>query len=83
MLVICGTLDQTVQLKNSSQKICRPSVARLSTDSSPTDDQQSGGRQNKTNSGLLKKTDTQTISFSLMIEYELSRKFYHRPTALL
>ena len=61
MLVICGTWDQTVQLKNSSQKICHI----------------------KTNSGLLKKTDTQTISFSLMIEYELSRKFYHRPTALL
>ena len=55
MLVIRGTWDQTVQLKNSSQKIC----------------------QIKSNSGLLKKTDTQTISFSLMIEYELSRKFYH------
>ena len=61
MLVICGTWDQTVQLKNSSQKIC----------------------QIKSNSGLLNKTDTQTISFSLMIEYELSRKFYHRRTALL
>ena len=60
MLVICGTWDQTVQLKNSSQKIC----------------------QIKSNSGLLNKTDTQTISFSLMIEYELSRKFYHRRTAL-
>ena len=53
MLVICGTWDQTVQLKDSSQNIC----------------------QIKSNSGLLKKTDTQTISFSLMIEYELSRKF--------
>ena len=63
-----GTIEEQLP-----KKICRPSVGRLSTDSSPTDDQQSGGRQIKTNSGLLKKTDTQTISFSLMIEYELSR----------
>ena len=37
----------------------------------------------KVNSGLLKKTDTQTASFTLINKYELSRwKFYHRPTAL-
>ena len=58
--------DQTVKLKNSSQKICWPSVGGLSTDSSPTDDRQTGGRQIKTNSGLLKKTDTQTISATLI-----------------
>ena len=77
--------DQTVKLKNSSPKnlwpVCRQTADRR------TDERQTGGRQIKTNSGLLKKTDTQTISRSVTLinKFGLSRcKFsYHRPTALL